>query len=104
MAFGLRYLWIDALCIVPDEEYDWATKTSLMHRVYSSAYVTIATLASELVYNGFLPSATWRAPELGFCLLTQPNKLAGRLSFEFPLRRRHLEDFPHGLNLVASLE
>lgn len=39
---GLRYLWIDALCIIQDLPEDFNDQISEMHRVYQHAYITIA--------------------------------------------------------------
>ncbi|KAK8096054.1 hypothetical protein PG999_014076 [Apiospora kogelbergensis] len=39
---GIRYIWIDSLCIVQDDADDWARESARMHAVYSNAYLTIA--------------------------------------------------------------
>lgn len=39
---GLRYLWIDSLCIVQDSIEDWRREGSSMASIYNSAYVTLA--------------------------------------------------------------
>jgi hypothetical protein len=45
---GLRFLWIDSLCIVQDSITDWRHEGSLMAEIYESAYVTLAaTKASD---------------------------------------------------------
>ncbi|KAK3949312.1 HET domain protein pin-c2 [Pseudoneurospora amorphoporcata] len=44
---GQRYLWIDSLCIIQDSEQDWAREASLMAKVYSYAYCTLAALSSK---------------------------------------------------------
>ncbi|KUJ24682.1 HET-domain-containing protein [Mollisia scopiformis] len=41
---GIRYLWIDSLCIVQDCEDDWAREASKMGNVYRHAYLTIFAL------------------------------------------------------------
>ncbi len=38
---GLRYLWIDSLCIVQDSSSDWEKEAATMHEVYKYAEVTI---------------------------------------------------------------
>jgi hypothetical protein len=40
-ALGLRYLWIDSLCIIQDDAEDWRREAASMFQVYSSAEVTI---------------------------------------------------------------
>lgn len=60
---GVRYLWIDSLCILQstgkkddDEEHkkDWKRESLLMEEVFSSAYFTIAASCAEHRFNGFL--------------------------------------------------
>ncbi|EGO51520.1 hypothetical protein NEUTE1DRAFT_132434 [Neurospora tetrasperma FGSC 2508] len=44
---GQRYLWIDSLCIIQDDEADWAHEASLMAKVYTHSYCTLAALSSS---------------------------------------------------------
>ncbi|KAK3389046.1 heterokaryon incompatibility protein-domain-containing protein [Sordaria brevicollis] len=44
---GQRYLWIDSLCIIQDDVTDWAQEASLMAKVYSHSYCTLAALSSS---------------------------------------------------------
>lgn len=43
-ALGVRYLWIDSLCIIQDEDYlsDWARESSMMDKVYANPMVNIS--------------------------------------------------------------
>ncbi|KAH7401041.1 heterokaryon incompatibility protein-domain-containing protein, partial [Phaeosphaeria sp. MPI-PUGE-AT-0046c] len=40
--FGLRYLWIDSLCIYQDDKYDWGMEASRMKDIYRNAAFCIA--------------------------------------------------------------
>jgi Heterokaryon incompatibility protein (HET) len=40
--FGIRYLWIDSLCICQDDVDDWAHESANMAAIYSNAHLTIA--------------------------------------------------------------
>jgi hypothetical protein len=44
---GVRYLWIDSLCIIQDSPSDWATESSKMHKVYSNATLVLAATRSQ---------------------------------------------------------
>jgi Heterokaryon incompatibility protein (HET) len=44
---GIRYLWIDALCIMQDSEEDWKIESAQMLHVYSNATLTVAATASR---------------------------------------------------------
>jgi hypothetical protein len=39
---GLRFLWIDSLCIIQDSNEDWDLEASRMAHVYNNAYLTLA--------------------------------------------------------------
>jgi hypothetical protein len=43
---GLRYLWIDSLCIVQGDAEAWALEASMMASVYENALVTLFALSS----------------------------------------------------------
>lgn len=53
-ALGLRYLWVDALCIIQDSAEDWATQSAKMESVYRNAYMTIAASSASSANEGFL--------------------------------------------------
>jgi hypothetical protein len=46
-ALDIRYLWIDSLCIVQDDDADWEAHVKLMADIYRNAYITLAAGASE---------------------------------------------------------
>ena len=39
---GVRYLWIDALCILQDDSEDWSSESSKMGQIYKNAICNIA--------------------------------------------------------------
>jgi hypothetical protein len=43
---GLKYLWIDSLCIIQDDEDDWRYEASLMANIYENAVLTLGATAS----------------------------------------------------------
>ncbi|KAI0847267.1 HET-domain-containing protein [Daldinia vernicosa] len=53
-AIGLRYLWIDALCIIQDSKLDWDQEAGRMYSVYAGASIVISVLDSAGSTNGFL--------------------------------------------------
>ncbi|KAF1829959.1 HET-domain-containing protein [Decorospora gaudefroyi] len=53
-ALCIRYLWVDALCIIQGDEKDWARESRNMGLVYSNAYVTICALSSSKCTESFL--------------------------------------------------
>lgn len=51
---GLRFLWIDALCIVQDSTEDKTCEIGMMAKIYSNATITIAASRAKTVWEGFL--------------------------------------------------
>lgn len=43
---GLRYIWIDSLCIIQDSVRDWETESAKMGSIYENSYVTIASIGT----------------------------------------------------------
>ncbi|KAI2464105.1 heterokaryon incompatibility protein-domain-containing protein [Annulohypoxylon bovei var. microspora] len=59
---GIRYIWIDSLCIIQDDKDDWARESADMCDIYENGYLTIAATSS---------------PNCSFDLFdTQPRKMA----------------------------
>ena len=52
---GLRWLWIDALCIIQDSVVDWQTEAPNMKHIYSRAYLTVVAAVSDSVFGGCFP-------------------------------------------------
>ncbi|KAI9158991.1 subtilisin-like serine protease [Paramyrothecium foliicola] len=51
---GIRYLWIDSLCIFQDDPQDWLKESPRMDSVYGHAFLTIAASRAVNSNHGFL--------------------------------------------------
>ncbi|KAJ4110290.1 hypothetical protein NW768_012050 [Fusarium equiseti] len=51
---GVRYIWIDALCIIQGDKQDWERESKLMARVYGNATLTITAGRSSDARNSFI--------------------------------------------------
>lgn len=51
---GLRYIWIDAVCIIQDDADAWATEAAAMADVYSNAHIVLVATAADDCSQGFL--------------------------------------------------
>lgn len=65
--FGLRYLWVDALCILQDSREDKDREIAQMRKIFHDAHVTLIAASSSRVSEGFLhdrtrPSTDTRLP------------------------------------------
>src|SRR5256885_2469339 len=54
---GLRFLWVDALCIVQDDKSDWLQEAGKIGDIYMHSYCTIAAHAAQHADHGFLEQA-----------------------------------------------
>jgi Heterokaryon incompatibility protein (HET) len=59
---GIRYLWIDSLCIIQDSSEDWEKECIKMPQIYQNSTVIIAGPAASGCESGFLD----RQPQPGF--------------------------------------
>jgi hypothetical protein len=70
--FGLRYLWVDALCIIQVKEginKDWEAEVPLIGKIYQNSLFTIAASASRESSDGFLTfreAASWPIEDYEF--------------------------------------
>lgn len=76
---GLEYLWVDSMCIVQDDEADWARESAEMFRVYSLSTCTIAAANSGLGDVGCF--ATRNPHRVRPCIIPNPFKIDSKYSF-----------------------
>ncbi|KAH7118579.1 hypothetical protein B0J13DRAFT_458258 [Dactylonectria estremocensis] len=61
-ALDLRYIWIDALCIVQDDPQDWAAEIAIMHSIYLNAELTLTSLVTKSSNDNLFQSRTGQSP------------------------------------------
>lgn len=71
---GVRYLWIDSLCIYQDDLTDWASEAANMAAVYSNAFLVIAASSAS---NGDVGCFTNRKQMP--CVKVESTSLGGRV-------------------------
>ncbi|KAM7208155.1 Heterokaryon incompatibility protein (HET) domain containing protein [Naviculisporaceae sp. PSN 640] len=49
---GVRYLWIDSLCIIQDSHADWTIEASKMASIYQGSFLVLSAASSESPYGG----------------------------------------------------
>ncbi|KAG4434257.1 hypothetical protein IFR05_010247 [Cadophora sp. M221] len=59
---GIRYLWIDSICIIQDDKIDWMQESAKMAPVYHDSYLTICATSARSDDDGLWPSSLERAP------------------------------------------
>jgi hypothetical protein len=53
-SLSIRYLWVDSLCIIQNDENDWDEQSPNMCNIYGCSLLTICALASSSCHEGFL--------------------------------------------------
>ena len=62
---GLRFIWVDAMCILQDSVEDWTHEANKMSEVYEGCVFTISALAGETSMTNFLGDRGLRPIYLG---------------------------------------
>ncbi|KAK0724585.1 heterokaryon incompatibility protein-domain-containing protein [Lasiosphaeris hirsuta] len=57
----VRYIWIDSLCIIQDDDEDWARESTSMNQVYGNAYLTIGATSAANPAMGIF--GDWRSTQ-----------------------------------------
>jgi hypothetical protein len=47
LKLGIHHLWVDALCIVQDDDIDWQIESAKMAAIYQNAFLTLAATSSS---------------------------------------------------------
>ncbi|KAF9765901.1 hypothetical protein IL306_001747 [Fusarium sp. DS 682] len=96
---GYRYLWIDSLCILQDDQQDWAREAALMHKVYTNAECNLAAEASQDSSGGLFFK---REGLHGQCVAKNTRKDVTELFVDCDIFMRDIQNDP--LQKVTSLK
>ena len=66
----VRFLWVDAICIVQDDDIDKAQQIAQMPIIYKNGYLTIIAASASSASQGFLRGRT--APQAGMLAFDLP--------------------------------
>ncbi|KAF2101722.1 HET-domain-containing protein [Rhizodiscina lignyota] len=96
---GLRYIWIDSLCICQDDNADWERESAKMASTYAGAHITVAASRAASDITGFLtPRVARRHVVLPVTLKQGNDTIRG----EIQLFNIHLAHAAGGLNYVLQ--
>ncbi|KAI1826583.1 heterokaryon incompatibility protein-domain-containing protein [Xylaria intraflava] len=89
-SLGLRYVWIDSLCIVQDDARDWEAEAARMADVYRNAHLVLGAARADSDVAGFLGcrDAPANSTELG--------------AFQITLLPPLLQRWTHGTDIIGS--
>ncbi|KAI0186231.1 heterokaryon incompatibility protein-domain-containing protein [Xylaria flabelliformis] len=51
---GIRYLWVDALCVIQGDDEDWNKESFKMSQIYSNCFLTLCVAQGDSCSSGFL--------------------------------------------------
>jgi hypothetical protein len=87
---GIRYIWIDSICICQDDNEDWERESAKMTSIYMNSYLTIAAAAAEDSTVGcYLPR---KKPEYISMKYKTKQNINGELQlFTLPIRKEALD-------------
>ncbi len=57
---GLRYLWIDSLCIIQKDLEDWQIESARMSSIFRNAYLVLGAASGYLIWPASLAQGAWR--------------------------------------------
>ena len=76
---NVKYVWIDSLCILQDDKYDWGMESAKMSAIYENAWLTIAAATAPDGAHGCFPtSLPTKEYELQMPNETTPTKVFAR--------------------------
>lgn len=85
----VRYVWVDALCIIQDDDKDWEIEAKRMGAIYANSYFTIAATNAEHSEEGFLKSRS-------------PKRISIRLQYNTELEDRGEVYFRHRTDIYRD--
>ncbi|CAG8955523.1 hypothetical protein HYFRA_00009476 [Hymenoscyphus fraxineus] len=92
---GIKYLWIDSLCIVQDSMDDWAHESSLMGLIYQNSYCTISAGATKDSSKGLFHSTNMNNESVDFkCTSEDGNSRLVRATKAYPGWEQLYKDGP----------
>lgn len=94
--FGIKYLWIDSLCIIQEDDEDWRKEAGRMCSVYSGSHLNIAASSARNPHGGCLIGPSTPADGLRVSVKPQGSfKGHNVVQFECPRRDRMAIDESH---------
>ena len=73
-SLGVKYLWVDALCIFQDSKEDWEIEAPKMGSIYTNAVLTVVAASSSSVNDGIFSQRIPRPNSWEFPWSSNPNK------------------------------
>ncbi|TFB07276.1 hypothetical protein CCMA1212_000469 [Trichoderma ghanense] len=102
---GIKYIWIDALCIIQDDEDDWEKESQMMAEIFRNSLATIIPLRAASTDDGFLE----RSPNIRVLYRSDEWNVSGsffvrHMPFSYENAESAIRDAPSFSDRPVSLE
>lgn len=87
---GIRFLWIDSLCIVQDDKSDWEREAAKMSSIFRHAFLTITAAAAWDSHGGCGITPMEAASQFDFPDMAFANEPGEKLPKQLFIRHPHL--------------
>ena len=98
-SLGIKYIWIDALCIIQNSEEDWLAQSIQMDKIYKHSYCNIAAAGSMLDNQGCFFT---RDPNVSLPLRFNLDDNTRRGSDYMPNSKNDSEDTGYGSSILKG--
>ena len=95
---NVPYVWIDSLCIIQDDEEDWAREAGQMSRIYQFSLLTVAATGAENTSRGCFLDRAPTSVEIGPVISLPYRTKGGVVSGRFMVFEQHTtfaEEYDH---------
>jgi len=72
---GISYIWIDCLCIIQDDTYDWDAESAKMAQYYSQGFLNLAATSGSSPLHGLLQDRHSSDPSNSTIATSEPFEL-----------------------------
>ncbi|KAB8225044.1 heterokaryon incompatibility protein-domain-containing protein [Aspergillus novoparasiticus] len=100
-ALGVRYLWVDVLCIIQGDRVDWERESATMANVYSHSFLTVCAAQGDSCQSGFLKRHSPSQVEISFHSSLDPSRFSTNVSGKY-LAGLWSDNLHHGLMWVST--
>ncbi|KAK0124806.1 hypothetical protein ONS96_008687 [Cadophora gregata f. sp. sojae] len=96
-SLGLRFLWIDSICIIQNSKDDWISESSMMGSVYAQGYLNIAATYSHSGDGGlFNQSSSLSGSPCTIRMTDSDDSISEAIFYQDSVWEREVENAPLG--------
>jgi hypothetical protein len=101
-ALGLRFLWIDSLCIIQDDKDDWDLQAENMGQIYQNAYLALGASHAENSTVGLFVERVENFFSVEVPYITESGEIAGSFFIRPSTRLEYVQAITPGLGPLSN--